>query len=188
MSKPEDDNNEVYTQEDLDTLHPPNTSLSYPSESEQAISGFTPLIVEEILKNLAVGLTLSDAAHIVKLPPSRLNQWYTNNFCNFKYAVDYQTTNFKRRNLVTLLKSENATTTRSAQFILERKFRDEYGKEIKIDVSHSLISNVTKVVFDTAVRHIKDPELLKIFINDLSDQLSLVKPTAEATNNQLLIT
>jgi hypothetical protein len=85
-------------------------------------------------------------------------------------------------------KKVSSTISKAAQFLLERKYRDEYGKEIKVEVNHTMIDNITRVVFDAAVRYIKDPETLKLFITDISEQVALIRPTEGMPPNQKMIT
>lgn len=176
------------SQDTLDDLALPNPELYYPSEEEQALTGFAPDIVEDMLKHLVLGMNLTDVANIVKLPPSRVHKWYNTNYGNFMYAVDYHKADNKRRLLHVLMKGERATAVRASQFMLERKFRDEYGKEIKIDVNNVMLENITRVVFDTAVRYIKDPEVLKLFVEDISTQIALIRPTEGLNDGSRLIT
>jgi hypothetical protein len=50
-----------------------------------------------------------------------------------------------------------------------------------------MIDNITRVVFDAAVRYIKDPETLKLFITDISEQVAVIRPTEGMPPNQKMI-
>jgi len=178
----------VLTPEDINQLPIENTALYYPHENEQALVGFAPLIVEEMLKHVTLGCNLTDIANIVRLPPARVRNWYDTNYCNFKYAVDYSMADHKRRLLQKLVTADDGLKIKASQFLLERKYRDEYGKEIRIDVNHVMIDNITRVVFETAVKYIKDTDILKLFVNDLSEQLAMIRPSAGIETGQRLST
>jgi hypothetical protein len=168
-----------------------DTKLYYPESSEQALQGFTPEIIKDIMLHVQLGANLTDVANIVRLPPQRVQHWYKTNYCNFAYEVDYHRADNKRRLLKTLMqdnpKKVSSTISKAAQFLLERKYRDEYGKEIKVEVNHTMIDNITRVVFDAAVRYIKDPETLKLFITDISEQVAVIRPTEGMPPNQKMI-
>lgn len=176
----------------LNELPVEDTKLYYPTEDEQASQGFMPDIIKDIMLHIQLGANLTDVANIVRLPPQRVAHWYKENYCNFRYEVDYYRADNKRRLLKVLMESDpkkaSATVSRASQFLLERKYRDEYGKEIKVEVNHTMIDNITKVVFDAAVRYIKDPEMLKLFITDISEQVALIRPTEGMPDNQRMIT
>jgi len=165
-----------------------NTQLYYPDEQQQAETGFTQSIVEEVLKHISLGTTLSDAANIVRLPPNRIISWYNKNYCNFQFSVDYHKADNKRRYLKAMLDADDATKVRAAQFMLERKYREEYGKEVTVKVNHTVIDNITKIVFDKAVRYIQDPEKLKLFIEEIAQEVRLIRGTEGLPEGQKLIT
>lgn len=167
---------------DVNELPLMDTSLHYPSEQEQAEQGFTPGIIDMILKHITLGLNLSDCANIVMLPPSRVWHWYNKNYCNFKFAADYATADSKRRLVRHQVEAVDALKVKASQFMLERKYRNEYGKEIKIEVNHTMIDNISKIVFDKAVRFIQDPEKLKLFIQEIASEMSMLR------NNDMAIT
>jgi hypothetical protein len=166
---------------------PPQTELIYPDPDEQLLTGFTPKIVTDILLHITLGMTLTDAANIVRLPPGRVIKWYGNNYCNFKYAVDFSKADNKRRHLKNIMTPKEAIALKASQFALERSYRDEYGKEIKIEVNNVLVDNITRVVFDTATRYIKDPETLKLFVQDLADQVAMINPSEGISDGRKLI-
>ena len=180
--------NEIISAESLHELPPEDTSLYYPTSEEQAQTGFTLPIVEEMLKHVVLGANLTDIANIVRLPPARIQHWYKNNYCNFTYAVDYHRADNKRRLLKVLMDGKKSVAVKASMFLLERKYRDEYGKEIKIEVNHTMIDNITRVVFDAAVKYIKDPEMLKLFVEDIAEQMRLIRPTEGMPEGQRLIT
>lgn len=164
-----------------------DTELYYPPTEEQAQSGFVPALVDEMLKHVVLGANLTDIANIVKLPPARIHHWYKINYCNFAYAVDYHMADFKRRLLAVMMKADAPVKIKAATFFLERKYREEYGKEIKIEHNHIMLDNIMNKVFDVALRHIHDPQVLKVFIEDLSAELSLIKAAEGMPENQKLI-
>ena len=174
-------------EETLNELPPPSTELYYPSEAEQAQTGFTKSIVDNIIIHMVLGTNLTDAANIVKLPVARVFAWYKNNYCNFAYSVDYARADHKRRLLKHLVEGKDATKIRASQFLLERKYRDEYGKEIKIEVNQTMVENITRVVFDKAVKYITDPEKLKLFIEEVGESMALIRPNEGMPENQKLI-
>lgn len=151
------------------------TALFYPSEEEQAQTQFLPELVPQILDHITIGCTLQDAAHIVRLDPKRVKSWYTDNYCNFRFAVDQHTVANKRELIKALLNGKNVTQARSAQFVLERKHSQEYGKDVKVETNTKLIENVTQIVFDTVVKYVSDKETVKLFINDIASQIALIK-------------
>lgn len=179
-------NEETPEDETLNEMPVEYTELTYPPENEQAYTGFSPLIVKEILNHITLGCNLADCAHIVKLPAQRVSNWYNTNYHNFKFAVDYCLADHKRRLLTNIIKSDNALKVSSAKFLLERKYRDEYGKELKIDFNSVMIDNVTKVVFDLSVKYIKDQEILKLFVEELADKLGSIKPTTGIDTQKLI--
>lgn len=188
-----EDNDQTLTTGNLDELPLPSTELYYPNEEDQAVTGFTPMIVEEILKHTSLGCNLMDCASITRLPPSRVYNWYTKNYCNFKFSIDYHRADNKRRILKVVTpgangdKIPNATESRNSLFLLERRYKDEYGKEIKVEVNTVMIDNIMGVVFESAKKFIPDPEKLKQFVEDVSIGMGLIKPSEGMPDGQRLI-
>jgi hypothetical protein len=180
-------NKELSLQEDVDLAPIGDTELFYPSEGEQAQTGFTPMAVKEILTHIQLGATLSDCANIVRLPTRRVLHWYNKNYCNFRYSVDYCKAHNKRKLLKDVYESKNGLKVSSAKFMLERKHRDEYGKEIKVEVNHTMVDNVAKVTFEVATRHIKDPDELRMFIEDLAEEYRMIKGNEELPTEQRIL-
>ena len=179
--------------ETLDELAVEHTALYYPNEGEQALQGFTPEVIQSIMTQTKLGLNLTDVAHSVRLQPSRIRHWYKTNYCNFAYEIDFHRADNKLRLLAPLMQTDpkkvpSPQVSRNAQFLLERKYKDEYGKEVKVEVNHTMVDNISKVVFEAAVRYIKDPETLKLFISDIREGVSVIKPTEGLQPNQRMIT
>ncbi len=159
----------VYSSEELAEPQ----ELFYPDETEQMLTGFMPVIVEDILKNVQAGLTLRDAAKILKLPPRNVTQWYSTNKGNFKYAVDNASIRNKRLHVVKVQKGN-----KSSAWWLERVHKDEFSKEVTITINHRLIDNVAQRTAAVLIKYIKDPEALRQAGEELQKELNSINMNA----------
>ena len=143
--------------------------LYYPSEKEQAATGFLEPIVTVILDNVFAGVTLEDAAGILKMPFATVNHWYRTNYCNFRYAVEERALRSKRSHVV-----KGQQGNKASQWWLERKFKHEFSKEVTVNVNHRIIDDVAEKVAAVAIKHIKDPETLRLFGQEVRDELNTI--------------
>lgn len=132
--------------------------LFFPGKAEQARTLFSKLVVDDIINNIYIGLTLEDAAHLVNIPTKAVNKWYNENFCNFKYAVDNVNAKNKKIHVSRVLKGSKEW--RPSSWWLERKHKQEFSKEITITVNHVIIDQVSKIMADAVLEFVKDPEEL----------------------------
>ena len=147
--------------------------LFFPSESEQFLTGFMPDIIQEILDNLKAGMTLDDSAKLLNLPVHVVRKWYKENKGNFAYAVDHAQTKNKKHYVDRLNKGD-----RQAAWVLERKWKEEYSKEVTITINHRLIDNVAQKTVQVLIKYIKDPNLLREAGEELRQTLNAINVNA----------
>lgn len=147
--------------------------LFYPSQEEQMLTGFMPIIVDEILKGIQSGLTLIDTAKLLKMPARVVNNWYNKNKGNFKYAVDEALARNKRHHVVKVQKGDKASA-----WWLERKHKDEFSKEVNITINHRLIDSVAQRTAQVLIRFIKDPDDLRRAAEALQKELNSINVNA----------
>ena len=149
--------------------------IKYPSEEEQATTGFMQLTVEEILNNIKVGMTLHDCACLVGLKPSIVKGWYNRNYCGFAEVVDTAMALNKRLHIGRIHQAKDRTQVNASTWWLERKHKDEFSKEVTVIVNHVLIDNVSSILKDLLIKYIKEPETLKLAAQEFRERIGQVK-------------
>lgn len=143
--------------------------LFFPSEEEQNLTGFMPIIVNEILKSVRGGMKLEDAAKALKLPPRIVLGWYNKNKGNFRYAVDSVSTENKQYHVVQVQKGNKASA-----WWLERVYKNEFSKEVTVNVNHRLIDSVSQSVAQALIEEINDPDLLRRIGDNVRAKLNAI--------------
>ena len=156
---------------------PERMELVYPSDAEQTATGFMPPIVETILQNLSIGMTLADAANLIMFPPSHVARWYANNYGNFKHAADNAKAKNKRHHIAQVTKA--GKNWGASAWVLERRFKEEYSKEMTITVNHIIVDNVARAVAESISEVITDPSLVEQLKMVIRQKLSAIKPDEE---------
>lgn len=108
---------------ELDNPH----SLVLPTLKQGEFSFFTQPIIDSILENLKYGLTVSDCAALVSVPVSQVEKWIEDNKGNFGNLVAKAKVEFKKFHLLKI--NRGKSDWKPSAFIVERKFRDEYGRD-----------------------------------------------------------
>lgn len=132
--------------------------ITFPSLQEQRATGFMPQIVNDILAKVSNGLKLSDAASMIGFSPKVVSSWNRSNYCNFKYALEKAQVMHKAFHLTKINKADRFWN--ASAWLLERKYKDEYSKEITITVNHIIVTNVARAVAETLEEVVIDPEIL----------------------------
>ena len=149
--------------------------IFYPSEDEQIATGFTPAIVTEILDNLKVGVSLVDGAYLVGLLPKVVNRWYSENKGGFADAVNTAIAMNKRHHIGRVTKAEDSLKVKASSWFLERKYKNEFSKEVTVVVNPAILSHVKHIVRDVLIKFIKDPEILRLSAEEFEERMSEVK-------------
>ena len=105
--------------------------LNPPDPSPGFHNYFIEAIVNNILENLKLGLELDDCADLVSVPRNEVKYWESHNTGNFANLSAKARAEFKRIHLMKLTRGK--ADWKPSAFLLERKFRKEYGKELKIE-------------------------------------------------------
>lgn len=158
----------------LPVTTPERMELTYPSEAEQTATGFMPQIVEALLSNLSVGMTLADVSNLVLFPPSIVERWYKTNYCNFRHAADNARAKNKRHHITQVTKA--GKNWGASAWWLERKYKEEYSKEMTITVNHIIVDNVARAVSEAISEVITDPSIIEQLRLVLRQKLSAIKP------------
>ena len=146
--------------------------IHYPEEDEQASTGFTPTTVDEILLNTKIGLTLSDCAYLVGLQPPVVEKWYRDNYCNFREAVNSERVVNKKLHIGRIQTASDALKVKASSWYLERKFKEEFSKEVTVVVNHMLIDNVSHILKGLLIKYIKDPEMLRLAADEFREKVA----------------
>ncbi len=109
-------------------LDNPNLLL-VPEQKLGEVSHFKEPIVLAILDNLKLGLELDDCAALVNVPYDEVKKWDKENTGNFGNLVKKAKAEFKRLHVMKVTRGQS--DWKPSAFMLERKFRREYGKESK---------------------------------------------------------
>lgn len=160
--------------------------IQFPDETQQAVTGYTPDNVNTIAKQLHLGMTIEDCAHLLKLPKARLNQWYRDDFHGFRGLVDRAVTLNKQVHVSRLFAARDNNELSASKWWLERKHKEEFTKETVVKFHHATVDTLAKVVFESAMNYIKDPDQLKLFVQDLQLKLQQVKPQIEDAKFEVL--
>jgi hypothetical protein len=155
-------------------LPPLDINIEYPEEAEQAEQNFHPKIVQEILDNIRVGLSLPDCAYLVGLVPARVERWYRDNYCNFADSVNTNIALNKRLHIGRIQNAKHALKVKASSWFLERKYKEEFSKEVTVVVNHVLIDNVSRILKGLLIKYIKDPELLRLAAEEFQQKMSQV--------------
>lgn len=146
-----------------------------PPLEEQNSDGYMPEILEAIYKSIVFGLTLADAAKLLRLNPKKLLNWYNNNYYEFQTFIDEALTINKQIHVRRVTVATEGIQVKSSQWWLERRYKEEFTKETVITVNHIVIDNIAQVVAATLIKFIPDPELLKAAAEELYENLKRVK-------------
>lgn len=151
--------------------------IDYPSEREQLITSFTPRIVEEILQNIKLGMSLADCDGLARLPEGTIQKWYNKNYCNFRVVANHSRALNKQTHIARVQKKEVKKTDniRGSQWFLERKYKGEFGREVTVQVNTFVIDNVSRIIGEILIRKITDPDLLRDIKNEMIDGLRQAK-------------
>ena len=82
-----------------------------------------------ILDNLKLGLSLNDCADLVNVPEEEVRKWEKSNRGNFANLVRKAQAEFKRLHLMKI--TRGGPDWKPSAFLIERKFRKEFGKDPK---------------------------------------------------------
>ena len=113
------------------TLENPNLYLE-PEFRVGEISFFNPPVVASILDNLKIGLSLKDCAALVDVRYEEVKRWNDQNRSNFGNMVEKAQAEHKKMLLLKIMRGKG--DWKPASFILERRHRDEFGKDAKTEV------------------------------------------------------
>lgn len=114
---------------------------------------FTPVVITQILEDISFGLTLKDASIRAGIKPTTTESWYKRNFGNFAGAVDKAGIDSKYNHVLTINTERNPTRVKASAWWLERKHREEFGKEVAI--THGLQDTEKKQTFKIGGREIE---------------------------------
>ena len=92
----------------------------------------TPETIKKILDNISKGLSEGDAAYMADIDQDTLTFWKKAS-PDFSDAIIKARSEFKGRNIQNIAKAGEAEWKASA-WLLERKFREEFGQSVKHDV------------------------------------------------------
>ena len=128
---------------------------------------FKRKIVEELLMYIRNGATRQDACAAVGLPSRILSSWYRKNYGNVQVAIDNAEALLKIRHIIKVNKGDKAWG--ASAWMLERKWRDEYGKDpttvINIKEMNSVVNSLVNIVANRVGAH--SPELLEQIAADM---------------------
>jgi hypothetical protein len=127
---------------------------------------FTPELVDSILADIQIGLTLSDTANRHRIRPSLLKSWYKTNHNDFAVAVDKAKAENKHKHLKRVHDGDHKW--KSSSWYLERKFKDEYSKEIinrHVDDIQLLQNNILQILTNRLAN--VDPDIVDLIAEDL---------------------
>jgi len=151
----------------------------FPSVQEQLLTGFTPASVKNIYDNIKIGMLLPDCAKLLRLPPERLKKWYTSNYCNFQVIIDEALATNKRIHVGRISLANNALHIKASTWLLERKHKEEYSKEITINVNHNVVMQAVTVFTDVLTKYILDPDILLQAGEEMRSKFALMSPQTE---------
>lgn len=150
--------------------------LSFPEAAEQLVTGFTVDNIKVVRDNLFVGMTLKDCAALIHIPHRRLNKWWRDNYHGFGELVDEAEALNKQHYLGDVFDAKDSTKLKAAQWVLERKHKDEYTKETIININHQVVDTVGVIAYETLAEFITDPEILELAKDKLISRLQRAKP------------
>lgn len=157
------------------------SEIVYPSERDQTLTGFIPAIVNDILTNLQAGMELTDCANLLKMPIAHLRGWYNNNYCNFRYAADYNKSKNKKHHMIKVQRLDKKEGVKAdpedfktSSWFLERKYKDEFSKEVTVNVNHRVIISVIKINAAILIKYIPDPDKLRLAKEELVTELNRI--------------
>lgn len=161
------------SEEEKEKLHR-YVDIVYPDEEEQATTGFIPEVVEEILENARLGLKLEDCAYLVGLKPDVVNRWYSTDYGNFAEAINEQRAVNKKLHVSRVQAAKNNLRVKASSWYLERKYKEEFSKEVTVVVNHVLLDNVSNVLKGLLIKYIKDPEMLRLAAEEFQAKIGKV--------------
>jgi hypothetical protein len=91
------------------------------------ITFFHKPIINAILDNLKAGMSLKDAAQLVDVDPKEVVKWKESNRGNFGNMVLKAESEYKKLLMLKMLRGKG--DWKPASFMLERKYRSEFGKD-----------------------------------------------------------
>ena len=146
------------------------SDVSYPVKRKPRHSAFLPAVVDGILKDIRLGLSLSDSAKRHRLNPDVVRHWYDDNFGNFKEAVEREKSQHKYFHVARVTKADDPNGWRASSWLLERRYKEEYGKEpvnvINIQemnlIQHQLLQILSNRLANVA------PEVIELVANDIN--------------------
>ena len=99
-----------------------------------AVTKYNKKIVEELCDHIASGLTQKDAALLVGITTSCFHAWIENHE-EFEEAVQKALSQFKQTHLSIILGAAKDGTWQASAWMLERRFKDEWGRKQYIDMT-----------------------------------------------------
>lgn len=129
-------------------------------------------IVESMMNDLHLGLTLSDAASRHRIPVDIVMLWYSDNFNDFRELVNKATVECKRMHLGRLVsKDASMVSVKASTFMLERKFKDEFGSSSNDFYSAKELQVFMLKMAGIVRRHLGNvsPEIVAAIAKDLQD-------------------
>lgn len=160
----------------VDTIEPTVYDIIYPTENEQALTGFTKYVVEEIQSKIKIGMNLNDCAKLLRLPTHRVTNWYNTNYCNFRIIIDEAMATNKLIHVSRVTNAKDNLHVKASSWMLERRYKEEYTKETIINVNHHMIDSIAKIAADTLIRYVPDPDQLQLALLFLQNGLSQLSP------------
>lgn len=112
--------------------------IYYPIPDENKVTLFTENAITHILYDIQLGLTLDDAAKRVGIKPTTVKSWYDSNYGNFYNAVEKAKVDNKALHLGRMVKADNMIHIKASAWLLERKHRAEYGKEVNMNLTPNI--------------------------------------------------
>ncbi len=151
-----------------------SVDILYPEDEEQASTGFTPSVVSEIIENTKIGLNLHDCAYLVGLLPEVVSDWYRRNYCNFREVINAAKVINKKLHLGRVQNAKDALKVKSSTWYLERRFKEEFSKEVTVVVNHVLVDNVSSILKSLLIKYVKDPEMLRLAAEEFRDKIARI--------------
>lgn len=149
-----------------------------PKKSEEL---YNDELANNIFDDLKIGLNLSDAAISNGIPVAIANEWFATNFNGFADRAQAAIIEFKKNALSGLWTPLTKEVVNASKFLLERKFRNEWGATSNNWVSIQALQEFMLKVGGILQRELADvdPDLLDRIANAIAE-VEVNTSTAEA--------
>lgn len=146
---------------------------------------YNQAVVDSILNDILLGLNLDDSAVRHLIPPRIVRSWFNSDFKDFRQKVQKAEVECKRLHLGRIV-SKDATVlgVKGSMFILERKFRDEYGVNPTDTLSLREIEAFMVKLSGILGKHLESvsPDILRSIAEDISQiQIGRLGKVSERT-------